>query len=85
MTDPAMVPDVGELISRADLASAAERLRRVLVTVPADPDHAAYLRGAVDTLAMLAACADDSQGCPETKVVGCGQHVATGETFPQDR
>jgi hypothetical protein len=53
---------MGELISRADLASVAERLRRVLVTVPADPDHAAYLRGAVDTLAMLAACADDSEG-----------------------
>ena len=84
MTEPAMVPGMGEQISRADLASAAEQLRRVLVTVPADPDHAAYLRGATDTLAMLAACADDSEGCPETKVVGCGQRVAIGETFPQD-
>jgi hypothetical protein len=80
MTEPAMVPGVGELISRADLASAAERLRRVLVTVPADPDQCAYLRGAADTLAMLA----DSGKCPETKGVGYGQHVATGETFPQD-
>jgi hypothetical protein len=79
-----MVPGVGEQISRADLASAAEQLRRVLVTVPADPDHCAYLRGAMDTLAMLAACADDSEGCPETLVVGCGQHVATGETFSQE-
>ena len=84
MTEPAMVPGMGELISRADLASAAEQLRRVLVTVPADPDHGAYLRGATDTLAMLAACADDSEGCPETKVEGCEQHVATGETFHQE-
>jgi hypothetical protein len=74
------VPRVGEQISRADLASAAEQLRRVLATVPADPDHAAYLRGAADTLAMLAGSGE----CPETKVSGCGQRVATGETFPQD-
>jgi hypothetical protein len=74
------VPGVGEQISRADLASAAQQLRRVLATVPADPDHAAYLRGAADTLAMLA----DSGKCPETKVSGSGQHVATGETFPQE-
>jgi CelD/BcsL family acetyltransferase involved in cellulose biosynthesis len=75
---------VGEQISRADLASAAEQLRRVLATVPADPDHCAYLRGAADTLAMLAAFADDSGKCPETKVSGHGQHVTTDETFPQD-
>jgi hypothetical protein len=41
-----MVPRVGEQINRADLASAAEQLRTVLASVPADPDHAAYLRGA---------------------------------------
>jgi hypothetical protein len=66
------VPGVGEQSSRADLTSAVEQLRTVLTTVPADPDHAAYLRGAADTLAMLAACADGSEGCPETKVVGHG-------------
>ena len=54
-------------ISRADLTSAAEQLRTVLVSVPADPDHAAYLRGAADTMAMLAALADGSGECPETK------------------
>jgi hypothetical protein len=75
------VPRVGEQISRADLASAAEQLRRVLATVPADPDHSAYLRGATDTLAMLAGPGE----CPGTKVSGCGQQAATGETFPQDR
>lgn len=78
------MPRVGEQLSRADLASAAEQLRAVLATVPADPDHSTYLRGATDTLAMLAALADDSGKCPETKVSGHGQHVATGETFPQD-
>jgi hypothetical protein len=47
------VSRVGEQISRADLTSAAERLWTVLATVPTDPDHAAYLRGAADTMAML--------------------------------
>jgi hypothetical protein len=61
---------VGEQIGRADLASAAEQLRRVLASVPADLDHAAYLRGAADTLAMLAARADGSEECPETKELG---------------
>jgi hypothetical protein len=75
---------MGELISRGDLASAAEQLRTVLVSVPADPDHCAYLRGAADTLAMLARLADGSGECPKTKVSGCGQHAETGETFPQD-
>jgi hypothetical protein len=74
---------MGELISGDDLAGAAECLRVVLAEtdaeeIPAELDHVAYLRGAVDTLAMLAT------GCPETKGVGCGRHVATGETFPQD-
>jgi hypothetical protein len=78
------VPGVGEQISQADLTSATGQLRMVLVTVPADPDHAAYLRGATDTLVMLGRLADGSGECPETKVSGCGQHVATGETFPQD-
>jgi hypothetical protein len=55
-----MVPRVGEQINRADLASAAEQLRTVLASVPADPDHAAYLRGAADTIAMLAKLADGS-------------------------
>jgi hypothetical protein len=75
---------VGELISRAELASAAEQLRTVLATIPADRDHAAYLRGATETLAMLAAVADDSGTCPETKVSGGGQHAETGGMFPQD-
>ena len=84
MTEPARVPGVGELISGDDLAGAVECLRVVLAEtdaeeIPAELDHVAYLRGAVDTLAMLAT------GCLETLVVGCGQHVATGETFPQDR
>jgi hypothetical protein len=78
------VPRVGEPISLADLASAVEQLRTVLATVPADPDHCAYLRGAADTLAMLAALADGSGRCPETKVSGCGPHVTTGEAFSQD-
>jgi hypothetical protein len=71
---------VGEQISRADLASAAEQLRTVLATIPADPDHCAYLRGAADTLVMLAG----SRECPETKVSGWGQHAGIGEMFPQD-
>lgn len=71
---------MGEQISRADLASAAEQLRRVLATVPADPDHSAYLQGAADTLAMLAGSGE----CPETKVSGCRPHVTTGEAFSQD-
>ncbi|MGH8583679.1 MAG: hypothetical protein ACREWG_13050 [Gammaproteobacteria bacterium] len=76
---------MGEPISRADLlVSAAEQLRTVLATVPADPDHAAYLRGAADTLVMLAGLRDDSGECPETKVSGCGQPAETRETFPQD-
>jgi hypothetical protein len=75
---------VGEQISRADLASAAEQLRTVLASVPADPDHAAYLRGAADTLAMLAARADGSGERPETKVSGGEQHAEIGEAFPQD-
>jgi hypothetical protein len=57
---------VGEQISYADLTSAAERLWTVLATVPTDPDQAAYLRGAADTMAMLAARADGSGKCPET-------------------
>jgi hypothetical protein len=74
---------MGELISRDDLAGAAECLRVVLAgtdagEIPAELDQVAYLRGAVDTLAMLV------EGCPETKVSGCGQHVAIGETFSQD-
>jgi hypothetical protein len=69
MTKPATVPGMGELISRADLAGAAECLRVVLAKtaageIPAELDHVAYLRGAVDTLAMLA------EGCPETKGPG---------------
>ena len=75
---------VDEPISRADLTSAAEHLRTVLTTVPADPDHAAYLRGAADTLAMLAGPADDFDQCPETKVVGHGPGPVIGEVFPQD-
>ena len=71
---------MGEPISRADVVSAAVQLRMVLATVPADQDHAVYLRGAADTLAMLAGSGE----CPETKVSGCGQHVTTDETFPQD-
>ncbi|MCA1702752.1 MAG: hypothetical protein LC808_05565, partial [Actinobacteria bacterium] len=59
---------MGEQISRADLTSAAAQLRTVLATVPADPDQAPYLRGAADTLAMLAGPADDSDQGPETKV-----------------
>jgi hypothetical protein len=57
---------VGEQISYADLTSAAERLWAVLATVPTDPDHAAYLRGAADTMAMLAVFADGAGKCPET-------------------
>jgi hypothetical protein len=74
---------VGEPISRADLASAVEQLRTVLATVPVDPDHCAYLRGVTDTLTMLAALADGSGQCPETKVSGCGPHIITGEAFPR--
>jgi hypothetical protein len=79
------VSRVGEQISRADLASAAEQLRTVLVSVPADPDHAAYLRGAADTLAMLARLADGSGECPETKVVGPTASQELGGSFPQHR
>ena len=75
---------MGEQINRADVASAAELLRVVLASVPADPDHAAYLRGAADTMAMLAALADGSGECPETKVSGDEQHAEIGEVFPQD-
>jgi hypothetical protein len=75
---------MGRPISRADVASAAVQLRRVLATVPADLDHAAYLRGAADTLVMLGGLADGSGECPGTKVSGCEQHAQTGETFPQD-
>jgi hypothetical protein len=75
---------VGEQINRADLASAAEQLRAVLAAIPADPDHAAYLRGATDTMAMLAGLADGSGECPETKVSGGEQHAEIGEVFPQD-
>jgi hypothetical protein len=60
------VSRVGEQISYADLTSAAERLWTVLATVPTDPDHAAYLRGAADTMAMLAVFADGAGKCPET-------------------
>jgi hypothetical protein len=56
---------VGEQISRADLTSAAEQLWAVLAAVPADLDQAAYLRGAADTMAMLAARADGSGECPK--------------------
>jgi hypothetical protein len=72
---------VGEQISRAGLAGAAEQLRTVLATVPADLDHCAYLRGATDTLAMLA----DSGECPETKVVGPAANQELGGSFPQHR
>ncbi|HET9255765.1 MAG TPA: hypothetical protein VFO16_11245 [Pseudonocardiaceae bacterium] len=75
---------MGEPISHADLAGAAEQLRKVLAAVPADPDHVAYLRGAVDALMILAGPEDESGLCLKTKVSGCGQHVATGEMFPQD-
>jgi hypothetical protein len=78
------VSRVGERIGRADLASAAEQLRTVLASVPADPDHAAYLRGAADTLAMLAVRADGSEECLETKVSGDEQRAETGETSPHD-
>jgi hypothetical protein len=83
MTEPVTVPGMSELSSGDDLAGAAECLRVVLAEtdveeIPAELDHVAYLRGAVDTLAMLAT------GCPETKVEGCEQHVATGETFHQE-
>lgn len=83
MAEPATVPGMGELISRDDLAGAAECLRVVLAEtdaeeIPAELDHVAYLRGAVDTLAMLA------ERCPETKVSGCGQHAEAGGMFPQD-
>lgn len=77
------VPRVDAQISRADLTDAVESLRAVLAAIDAgeitaDLDHVAYLRGAVAALTALA------KECPETKVSGCGQHVATGETFPQD-
>lgn len=65
-------PRVGGQISWADLASAAEQLRTVLGVVQADPDHAAYLRGAVDALAILADSTDGFGECLETKVVGHG-------------
>lgn len=66
-----------------ELKATAGVLHQVLAEIeagrlPAELDHAAYLRGAMDLLAML------SGDRPETKVSGCGQHVATGETFPQD-
>ena len=61
------VPRVGEQISRADLASAAGQLRTVLASVSADPDHAAYLRGAADALAMLTGLADGSRGVPKRR------------------
>jgi hypothetical protein len=67
---------MGELISRDDLASAAEQLRTVLASVPADPDHAAYLRGAADTMTMLARLADGSGECPKTK--GSGTRLIPG-------
>jgi hypothetical protein len=76
---------VGEQINRADLASAAEQLRAVLAAIPADPDHAAYLRGATDTIAMLARLADGAEECPETKVVGPTASQEPGGTFPQHR
>jgi hypothetical protein len=81
------VPRVGEQISRVDLASAAEQLRTVLAAVPTDPDHSAYLRGATDTLAMLAAFADDSRKCPETKVDGvvAGIEESAFELHPEAR
>ena len=54
-----------------ELTAAADVLLRVLAEVgsgqiAADLDHAAYLRGAADTLSMLAG------GCVKTKVVGQG-------------
>jgi hypothetical protein len=76
---------LGEQISRADLASAAGQLRTVLASVSADLDHAAYLRGATDTLAMLGAFADGSGECPETKVVGLTASQKLGGSFPQHR
>ena len=79
------MPRVGEQISRADLASAAGQLRTVLASVSADPDHAAYLRGAADALAMLTGLADGSRGCPETKVVGLTASQKLGGSFPQHR
>ena len=79
------MPRVEEQISRADLTSAAEQLRTVLATVPADLDQAAYLRGAADTLAMLAARADGSGECPETKVVGPTASQKLCGSFPQYR
>lgn len=77
-----------EMIGGAELAGgevrgAAEVLSRVLEEVDqgrieADLDHAAYLRGAVDTLAML------SGGCPRTKVSRHEPDAGTGTVFPQD-
>ncbi|MCA1704484.1 MAG: hypothetical protein LC808_14975 [Actinobacteria bacterium] len=74
---------MGEPLSRAELTAAADVLHRVLAEVdtgrlPADLDHAAYLRGAADTLLMLAG------GCLKTKVTAHPASQATGGTFPQD-
>jgi hypothetical protein len=77
------VPDVDEQITRPDLTTAAESLRRVLAAIDtgeitADLDHVAYLRGAVDALEVLAG------GCPDTKVTGHPASQETGVAFPQD-
>jgi hypothetical protein len=79
------VPRMGEQISRTDLTSAAEQLRTVLAMVPADPDHAAYLRGAADALTMLAEPAEGSKEYPETKVMGPTASQEPGRSFPQHK
>jgi hypothetical protein len=66
-----------------ELAAAADVLQRVFAEVdagrlPADLDHAAYLRGVADTLQLLAG------SCVKTKVSGHDPDAGTGETFPHD-
>jgi hypothetical protein len=88
---------VDEHLSRADLTTAAESLRAILAAItagkiPADLDHAAYLRGAADTLAMLAEPLNDgstdsstsSGDRPETKVSTHGDDPETGTPFQHD-
>ena len=78
------MPCVGEQISRSRPGQGRRAAADGADHGPGRSGPYAYLRGATDTLAMLAAVADDSGKCPETRVVGYGQYVATGETFPQD-
>jgi len=72
-----------EVLTAEELRATAGVLHLVLAGIdagrlPADLDHVAYLRGAMDVLSML------SGDCPETKVSGGEQRAETGEAFPHD-